>query len=137
LQAARSRLAFGERLRRSGRRIEAREHLKQAIGIFDRLDALPWSERARSELRSTGERVSARGPTRSEELTPHELRIAILAADGKTNREISVQLFLSPKTIEWHLGHVYRKLGIRSRGKLARVLEELHVSPPPPEAEGG
>jgi DNA-binding CsgD family transcriptional regulator len=134
---ARSRLAFGERLRRSGRRIEAREHLKQAIGIFDRLGAVPWSERARSELRSTGERVSARGPTRSEELTPHELRIAILAADGKTNREIAVQLFLSPKTIEWHLGHVYRKLGIRSRSKLARVLEELHASPSPPEAEVG
>jgi len=134
---ARSRLAFGERLRRSGRRIEAREHLKQAIGIFDRLDAVPWSERARSELRSTGERVSARGPTRSEELTPHELRIAILAADGKTNREVGVQLFLSPKTIEWHLGHVYRKLGISSRSKLARALEELHASPSPLEADCG
>jgi len=134
---ARTRFAFGERLRRSGRRIEAREHLNQAIGTFDRLDAVPWSERARSELRSTGERVSARGPTRSEELTPHELRIATLAADGKTNREIGVQLFLSPKTIEWHLGHIYGKLGIRSRSKLARVLEVLHASPSPSESEVG
>jgi DNA-binding CsgD family transcriptional regulator len=134
---ARTRLAFGERLRRSGRRIQAREQLKQAIGIFDRLKAEPWSERARSELRSTGERVSTRGPTTSEELTPHELRIAILAAEGKTNREIAVQLFLSPKTIEWHLGHVYRKLAIRSRSKLARALEELDASPSPQEAKGG
>jgi DNA-binding CsgD family transcriptional regulator len=97
---------------------------------------LPWSERARSKLRSTGERVSARGPTRSEQLTPHELRIAILAAEGKTNREIAVQLFLSPKTIEWHLGHVYRKLGIRSRSKLARALEELDAWPSRPKTEG-
>jgi DNA-binding CsgD family transcriptional regulator len=134
---ARTTLAFGERLRRSGKRIEAREHLKQALGIFERLDAVPWSERARSELRSTGERVSSRGPTRSEELTPHELRIAMLAADGKTNREIAVQLFLSPKTVEWHLGHVYRKLGIRSRGKLTRVLEQLDASPSFVPAKGG
>lgn len=136
---ARTNLAYGERLRRSGQRINAREHLKQAIGIFDRLDAAPWSERARSELRSTGERVSARRPNTSEELTPQELQIAVLAADGKTNREIGAQLFLSPKTIEWHLGHVYRKLCIRSRGKLARVLAEQHIvaSPASSEAEVG
>ena len=88
-------------------------------------------------MRATGERIGARSRTRSDELTPQELRIAVLAADGKTNREVGAQLFLSPKTIEWHLGHVYRKLGIRSRSKLARVLEELHASPSPPEAEVG
>jgi DNA-binding CsgD family transcriptional regulator len=120
---ARTWLAYGERLRRSGRRIDAREQLKQAIGVFDRLDAIPWSERARSELRATGERVSARKLATTEELTPQELQVAMLAADGKTNREVGAQLFLSPKTIEWHLGHVYRKLGIRSRSKLARALE--------------
>lgn len=123
---ARTRLAYGERLRRSGRRIDAREQLKQAIGVFDRLEATPWSERARSELRATGERVSARGPATAEELTPHELQVAMLAADGKTNRELGAQLFLSPKTIEWHLSHIYRKLGIHSRGKLRHALEARH-----------
>ena len=120
---ARTRLAYGERLRRSGRRIDAREQLKQALGVFDRLEAVPWSERARSELRATGERVRARGPATSEELTPQELQVAMLVAEGKTNREVGAHLSLSPKTIEWHLGHVYRKLSIRSRGKLSRALE--------------
>ena len=132
---ARTRLAYGERLRRSGRRIDARRELKQAISIFDRLDAVPWSERARSELRATGERVSSRGPAARDELTPQELQVAILAADGNTNREIGTQLFLSPKTIEWHLGHVYRKLGISSRGKLLRVLEEQQLVASPDTSE--
>jgi DNA-binding CsgD family transcriptional regulator len=121
---ARTRLAYGERLRRSGRRVDAREQLKQAITVFDRLDAAPWSTRARSELRATGERVSPRSPTSNEELTPQERQVALLAAEGKTNREIGTQLFLSPKTIEWHLSHVYRKLGIASRGKLSRALDD-------------
>jgi DNA-binding CsgD family transcriptional regulator len=63
-------------------------------------------------------------------LTPQELQVAMLVADGKTNREVGKQLFLSPKTIEWHLGHVYRKLGISSRGKLLRVLEEQQLISP-------
>jgi DNA-binding CsgD family transcriptional regulator len=120
---ARTRLAYGERLRRSGRRIDAREHLKQALAVFDRLEAVPWSERARSELRATGERVRGRGPATSAQLTPQELQVATLVAEGKTNREVGAQLFLSPKTIEWHLGHVYRKLSIRSRGELSRTLQ--------------
>jgi DNA-binding CsgD family transcriptional regulator len=120
----RTRLAYGERLRRSGRRIDAREQLKQAIDVFDRLDAAPWSTRARSELRATGERVSPRNLTLTEQLTPQERQVAVLAAEGKTNREIGSQLFLSPKTIEWHLSHVYRKLGITSRGKLSRALHD-------------
>ncbi len=120
---ARTRLAYGERLRRSGRRIDARVQLNQALGVFERLEAVPWAERARSELRATGERVRARGPATSEELTPQELQVAMLVAGGKTNREVGAQLFLSPKTIEWHLGHVYRKLGIRSRAELARSLD--------------
>jgi ATP/maltotriose-dependent transcriptional regulator MalT len=129
---ARTRLAYGERLRRSGRRIDARRELNEAIGVFDSLDAHPWSERARTELRATGERVSARSPATNEALTPQELQVAILAADGKTNREVGKQLFLSPKTIEWHLGHVYRKLGISSRSKLVRALEERQLVASPP-----
>jgi len=124
---ARTRLAYGERLRRSGRRVDAREQLNQAITVFDRLDAAPWSTRARSELRATGERVSPRSPASNEELTPQERQVALLAAEGKTNREIGTQLFLSPKTIEWHLSHVYRKLGITSRGKLSRALDDENL----------
>jgi DNA-binding CsgD family transcriptional regulator len=120
---ARTRLAYGERLRRSGRRIDAREQLNQALAVFERLEATPWADRVRSELRATGQRVRAREPAAREELTPQELQVAMLAADGKTNREVGAQLFLSPKTIEWHLGHVYRKLGIRSRTELARVID--------------
>ena len=125
---ARTRLAYGERLRRSGRRVDAREQLKQAITVFDRLNAAPWSTRARSELRATGERVSPRNPVSNEELTPQERQVALLAAEGKTNREIGTQLFLSPKTIEWHLSHVYRKLGITSRGKLSRALDDENLA---------
>ena len=66
--------------------------------------------------------MRARTAATSEELTPQELQVAMLVAEGKTNREVGVQLFLSPKTIEWHLGHVYRKLGIGSRTELTRVL---------------
>jgi DNA-binding CsgD family transcriptional regulator len=134
---ARTRLAYGERLRRSGRRIDAREQLNQALGVFERLEAVPWAERARSELRATGARVRARGPATSEELTPQELQVAMLVAGGKTNREVAAQLFLSPKTIEWHLGHVYRKLGIRSRAELTRSLgAQQPVSPGTAGSEG-
>ena len=127
---ARTRLAYGERLRRTGRRIDAREQLKRAIDVFDRLDAGPWSTRARSELRATGERIGPRSPAPNEDLTPQERQVAVLAAEGKTNREIGSQLFLSPKTIEWHLSHIYRKLGITSRGKLSAALREASVVPP-------
>jgi DNA-binding CsgD family transcriptional regulator len=120
--AARTHLAYGERLRRSGRRIDARDHLREALAVFERLEAMPWVERARTELRATGERLRARDASTDEELTPQELQIALVVAEGKTNREAGAQLFLSPKTVEWHLGHVYRKLGVRSRAELVRAL---------------
>jgi DNA-binding CsgD family transcriptional regulator/tetratricopeptide (TPR) repeat protein len=136
---ARTRLAYGERLRRSGRRVDAREQLKQARGVFEGLEAVPWAERARSELRATGERVRARGPATSEELTPQELQVSMLVVDGRTNREVGAQLFLSPKTIEWHLGHVYRKLGIGSRAELTRILgaQQAVSAGPPAQTEVG
>ena len=120
--AARTRLAYGERMRRSGRRIDSREQIHFALVVFERLDARPWVERARAELRASGERLRRRDPTTVDELTPQELQIAMLVAEGKTNREVGAQLFLSAKTIEWHLGHVYRKLGVRSRAELGRAL---------------
>ena len=121
-ELARCELCFGERLRRAGRRVEARERLRSALDAFERLGAQPWSERARSELRASGATARRGGAALSNELTGQELQVALLVAQGATNREAAVALFLSPKTIEVHLGRVYRKLGIRSRVALTRML---------------
>ena len=121
---ARTQLCYGERLRRAGRRIDARAQLRTALETFERLGARPWAERASDELRATGERIARRDPTASERLTPQELQIALTVARGATNREAGAALFLSPKTIEFHLGRVYRKLGLRSRTELAHTLRD-------------
>ena len=123
-EAARTQLAYGERLRRSGRRIDAREQLRAALVVFERLGAAPWAERARAELRASGERLRRRDPATRDELTPQEVQIAMVVIEGKTNREVGAQLFLSPKTVEWHLGNIYRKLAVRSRSQLMRALAE-------------
>jgi DNA-binding CsgD family transcriptional regulator len=116
---ARTRLCYGERLRRARRRRDARDQLRPALETFERLGARPWAERAGAELRATGERLRARG-REHEELTAQELRISLQAAEGKTNRQIGAAMFLSPKTVEFHLGRAYRKLGITSRAELIR-----------------
>jgi DNA-binding CsgD family transcriptional regulator len=121
-ERARTELCFGERLRRAGRRSEARAPLRRALEAFELLGAEPWAERARRELRSTGERVRRRTPDTRDQLTPQELRVALLVVDGATNREAAATLFVTPKTIETHLNNAYRKLGIRSRVELARHL---------------
>jgi DNA-binding NarL/FixJ family response regulator len=121
-ERARTRLAYGERLRRSGRRREARAQLRPALEELDAIGAVPWAERARSELNATGETVGPRPPRGTERLTPQELHIAELVADGKTNKEIAAQLFLSPKTIEYHLANAYRKLDVHSRAELTRIV---------------
>jgi DNA-binding CsgD family transcriptional regulator len=113
-------LCFGERLRRSGHRVEARTHLRQALAVFDQLGARPWAEKARSELRASGETIRAHDVTARDELTPQELKVALVIAEGASNQEAAAALFLSPKTIEAHLGRAYRKLGIHSRGELIR-----------------
>ena len=113
-------LCFGERLRRSGHRVEARTHLRQALAVFDHLGARHWVEKARSELRASGETIRARDSTARDELTPQELKVALVIAEGASNQEAAAALFLSPKTIEAHLGRAYRKLGIRSRSELIR-----------------
>lgn len=123
-EEARTLLAYGGRLRRNARRIDARERLRAALTVFERLGAEPWAERARSELRASGERLRRRDPAARDELTPQEVQIALVVAEGKTNREVGAQLFLSPKTVEWHLGNIYRKLGVQSRGKLVQALRE-------------
>jgi DNA-binding CsgD family transcriptional regulator len=127
-QIARTRLAYGERLRRSRQRVRAREQLRAALETFERLDATPWAERARAELAASGETLRRRDPTTLDDLTPQELQIGLLLAEGKTTREAAAALFLSPKTVEYHLRHVYQKLGIGSRPELASALAEARPS---------
>jgi DNA-binding CsgD family transcriptional regulator len=121
-ERARTLLVFGERLRRAKQRAEARGPLQESLDAFERLGARPWAERARAELRATGQTSGRRSETAAEQLTPHELQIALLVAQGMTNREAAAALFLSPKTIEYHLGQIYRKLDVRGRAQLARLM---------------
>ena len=123
-ETARTRLAYGSRLRRERQRIRAREQLRAAIEIFDRLAADPWSETARAELAATGETARRRDPGAVSELTPQELQIALRIAGGMTTREAAAAQFLSPKTIEYHLRNIYRKLGIASRTELEAAMAE-------------
>jgi DNA-binding CsgD family transcriptional regulator len=125
-ERARTQLAFAERLRRVRQRAEARPHLLAALETFERLGAKPWVERARAELEATGGPSGPRAEATAsgDELTPSELKIALLVAQGMTNREVAAALFLSPKTVEHHLSHIYRKLDVRSRTQLARLFAE-------------
>jgi DNA-binding CsgD family transcriptional regulator len=118
-ECARSELALGSWLRRTRRRGEARGTLRSALDAFEQLGARPWAERAAHELAATGVTVRRREASPIEQLTPQERQIAQLLARGRTTRETAAVLFLSPKTVEYHLRHVYQKLGIRSRAELA------------------
>jgi len=120
LQRARTELLYGEWLRRERRRIDARGHLRNALELFRTLSAVPWAERAEAELRATGETARKRDVSAVEQLTPQELQIAGLVAEGLANKEIAAQLFLSPRTVDYHLRKVFTKLGITSRGELIR-----------------
>ena len=121
-EAARTRLAYGARLRRAGQRVRARGELRAAHEAFEDLGATPWAELARTELAATGETARRRDPSTLDELTPQELKVSLLLAEGRTTRETAAALFLSPKTVEYHLRNTYRKLGIRSREELAAAL---------------
>jgi DNA-binding NarL/FixJ family response regulator len=115
---ARTRLLRGERLRRARRRVEAREQLRGALDVFERLGAAPWADRARSELRASGETATRRDPVATAALTPQELQVARYVQQGFTNKEVAAQLFLSPRTIDAHLRNVFGKLGITARSQL-------------------
>lgn len=119
---ARLQLALGERLRRQRRIAESREPLRAARDAFDVLGAVPWSERARRELRASGESSRRRTPDTIDQLTPQELQIIQLAAGGLSNREIGQRLYLSHRTVESHLYRVFPKLGITSRSQLGSAL---------------
>ncbi|MEV6393095.1 helix-turn-helix transcriptional regulator [Nocardia xishanensis] len=121
-ERARTQLLYGEWLRRNRRKVDARTQLQQAMEIFQRLDAAPWAERARVELGALGVGAAARaGSGVLAALTPQELQIVRLAAQGMTNRDIAAQLFLSPRTVGHHLYKAYPKLGVVSRGELAAL----------------
>jgi DNA-binding CsgD family transcriptional regulator len=124
-ETARTHLAYGARLRRDRQRVRAREQLRAAMDIFDRLGADPWSEMARAELAATGETARRRDVTTLNDLTPQELQIALSLAEGRTTRETAAALFLSPKTIEYHLRSVYRKLSVGSRSELKAAVARL------------
>ncbi|MFI2477565.1 ATP-binding protein [Nocardia xishanensis] len=115
-------LSYGEWLRRQRRVVESRTHLRTAREIFDALGFTAWSERARLELRSAGESSPNRDPDARDRLTPHELSIARLAAQGLTNREIGQRLYLSHRTVSTHLHRIFPKLGVSSRTDLAGLL---------------
>lgn len=121
LELARTRLAYGERLRRQGRRRDARIQLRSAHQSFAVAAAAPWQARAAAELRATGEQIADEAQPLPD-LTPQELHIARLVADGKTNKEIAAAIYVSPKTVEYHLANTFRKLDIHSRAELARIV---------------
>ncbi|TDC38901.1 LuxR family transcriptional regulator [Micromonospora sp. 15K316] len=113
---------YGEWLRRHNRRQEGRAQLRSAYDAFSRIGADGFAERARRELLATGETVRRRAVAPVTELTSQEAQIAGLARDGHTNAEIAAQMFISPRTVEWHLGNVFSKLGVRSRRQLRALL---------------
>ncbi|HWM17486.1 MAG TPA: AAA family ATPase [Microbacterium sp.] len=125
MELARAHLLAGEWLRRIGRRRDARDDLRAAFEMFSDFGAVALAERARRELLATGETVRKRAHTDDPQLTPQESQIAALAAKGKTNPAIGAELFISARTVEWHLRKVYGKLGIATRKELADVLRRL------------
>ena len=118
----RAHLLYGEWLRRQDRRLDARQQLRTAYEMLAAIGMAAFAERARRELIATGEKVRKRTVEAPDDLTAREALIARLARDGLSNPEISAQLFISTRTVEWHLRKVYAKLGVSSRGQLRRVL---------------
>jgi DNA-binding CsgD family transcriptional regulator len=127
-ELARAHLLYGEWLRRENRRIDAREELRTAFEAFTEIGAEGFAERARRELLATGETVRKRSVETFDDLTAQEAQIARLASDGRTNPEIGAELFISPRTVEWHLRKVYPKLGISTRKQLRGVLPDRVLS---------
>jgi DNA-binding CsgD family transcriptional regulator len=119
---ARSHLVYGEWLRRERRRLDARRELRVAYELFTEFGMEAFAERARVELEATGAHARRRSPETSDQLTPQEAQICRLAAEGATNQQIAAQLFISGRTVEYHLGKAFRKLGVKSRAQLARKM---------------
>jgi DNA-binding CsgD family transcriptional regulator len=118
---ARTQLAYGEFLRRGRRRVDARDQLRAALAGFEDLGARPWADRAAAELRASGETARKRDPFAETKLTPQEVQVAGLVSQGMSNKDVAAQLFLSPRTIDFHLRNVFAKTGVSSRTELARL----------------
>jgi len=118
---ARVQLAYGQFLRRTQRRVDARGHLREALATFEDLQAAPFADRAAEELRATGETARKRDPSTLLTLTPMERKIAELVRQGLTNKDVAAQCWVSPRTVAFHLRNVFAKLAITSRGELARL----------------
>jgi DNA-binding CsgD family transcriptional regulator len=122
---ARTELAYGEYLRRARRRVDAREHLRAALALFEDLGATTWAGRAAAELRASGETARRRDVSTATVLTPQERQVAALVRQGMSTRDVAAQLFLSPRTVDFHLRGCFAKLGITSRVELAAVALDL------------
>ena len=121
LDAARTQLAYGEWLRRSQRRVDARQHLRDALETFQDLRAEALAARANQELRASGETARKRDPSTLVKLTPTELQIAQLVSSGMSNKDVAAQCWISPRTVAFHLRNVFAKAGVTSRGELAQL----------------
>jgi DNA-binding CsgD family transcriptional regulator len=128
-ELARAHLLYGEWLRRESRRVDAREQLRTALEVFLAIGMEAFAERARKELVATGEKLRKRTVETRDDLTPQELQIARMAREGLSNPEIGARLFLSPRTVEWHLQKVFGKLGIHRRRELADALAGCDSEP--------
>jgi DNA-binding CsgD family transcriptional regulator len=118
---ARTQLAYGEFLRRTNRRVDARTHLRSALGTFTDLGAAPMAERATQELRASGETARKRDPSTLLDLTPMERKVAELVSTGLSNKDVAAQCWVSPRTVAFHLRNVFTKLGVTSRTELAQL----------------
>jgi DNA-binding NarL/FixJ family response regulator len=118
-EAARTHLAYGEFLRRDRHRVDARDHLRAALKTFEDIGARPWAERARQELRASGESARKRDESTATNLTAQERQVARFVSDGLSNREVAAQPFLSPRTIDFRVRDVFAKTDVSSRGELA------------------
>ena len=123
-EVARAHLVYGEWLRRKSRRVDTRAQLRAAYEQCSSIGMEAFAERARRELLATGEKLRKRGVETRDDLTPQERQIARMAGDGLSNPAIGARLFLSPRTVEWHLRKVFAKLEIHHRGELGDALEE-------------
>ena len=122
---ARTELAYGEYLRRTRRRVDAREHLRTALAVFEELGATPWARRAAQELRASGENARRRDVSTTTDLTAQERQVAALVRQGLSNRDVAAHLFVSTRTVDFHLRNVFSKLGVTSRAELTALPLEL------------